>query len=168
MSSSAMADRPTSSNRTQRPDTLSRLAGHDTLWVECWVDPVVDQLGHDPRSDYVEIFWLPILGPSCTLAARRMASWLELEPGGYELPLGPFARSLGLGEAAGRHAPVNRTLARLIDFGMASLGGGTFALRRSFPPLAARHLSRLPAHLVDDHAAHVTEARTARTSGASR
>ncbi|MGH9299637.1 MAG: hypothetical protein ACRDZT_06945 [Acidimicrobiales bacterium] len=35
----------------------------DRLRVEAWPDPVVDEIGHDPRSSYVEIFWLPVLGP---------------------------------------------------------------------------------------------------------
>jgi hypothetical protein len=29
-----------------------------------WPDPMIDTLGHDPRSFYVEAFWLPILGPT--------------------------------------------------------------------------------------------------------
>lgn len=28
-----------------------------------WVDPVVDDDGFDPRSRYVEWFWLGVLGP---------------------------------------------------------------------------------------------------------
>ncbi len=36
----------------------------DRLTVEAWPDPVIDQLGHDPRSAYVERFWLGVLGPS--------------------------------------------------------------------------------------------------------
>jgi hypothetical protein len=127
------------------------------------VDPVVDRLGHDPRSGYVEVFWLPIIGPSCTFAARRVADWLDVEPAGFDLALVPFARSLGLGGASGRHAPVNRTFARLVDFGLARVGGSTFALRRALPPLAARQIERLPSHLVEQHAAHL--AATSDTHG---
>ena len=32
--------------------------------ITAWEDPVVDLLGHDPRSPYVERFWLAVLGPS--------------------------------------------------------------------------------------------------------
>ena len=35
--------------------------------VEPWPDPVIDELGHDPRSAYVETFWLPVLGPTTTI-----------------------------------------------------------------------------------------------------
>jgi hypothetical protein len=58
------------------------------LHVVDWSDPVVAALGHDSRSGYVETYWLPVLGPSCTLAARRIADWLEAEPDGFELGLG--------------------------------------------------------------------------------
>lgn len=32
--------------------------------VVAWSDPSFELAGHDPRSQYVERFWLPILGPS--------------------------------------------------------------------------------------------------------
>jgi hypothetical protein len=35
-----------------------------SLAVVPWEDVVIDELGHDPRSLYVERFWLGILGPS--------------------------------------------------------------------------------------------------------
>ena len=37
-----------------------------TLAVRPWPDPVIDALGHDPRSAYVEQYWLPILRPPST------------------------------------------------------------------------------------------------------
>ena len=38
----------------------------DALQIRPWPDPVIDTVGHDPRSHYVEEFWLGILGPSTT------------------------------------------------------------------------------------------------------
>jgi hypothetical protein len=148
-----MAGTTTSPIRSLRLDTLGWLTQHDPLSVVSWRDVVIDAVGHDPRSDYVEMFWLPILGPSCTLAARRIANRLDAEPDGFQLAMSPFARSLGLGAGTGRHAPVQRTLGRLVDFGMAGVGGDCFALRRMFPPLAARQIERLPGHLAREHAA---------------
>jgi hypothetical protein len=162
MQISDMTD-PTTTARTLRPDTLGRLTGRDQLRVIPWIDQVVDELGYDPRSDYVETFWLPVLGPSCVVAARRLAWWLEGEPGGFDLEPASFARCLGLGDGTGRHAPVTRTLARLVDFGMARLGVDTVAIRRRFPPLPARHVERLPERLARQHAAHIALVeRTAR------
>ena len=34
------------------------------LEVVAWTDPIDDAAGHDPRSDYVERFWLGLLGPA--------------------------------------------------------------------------------------------------------
>jgi hypothetical protein len=34
-----------------------------TFRVEAWLDPLIDEVGHDPRSAYVETFWHPVLGP---------------------------------------------------------------------------------------------------------
>lgn len=36
----------------------------DLLTIRPWPDEVIDALGHDPRSAYVERFWLGVLGPS--------------------------------------------------------------------------------------------------------
>ena len=147
--------------RTLRPDTLGWLTEHEPLHVVGWNDPVIDALGHDPRSVYVEHYWLPILGPSCLLTSRRLTDWLDAEPEGFVLELSALARVLGLGEATGRHAPIKRTVARLVDFGMARIGGGVFAMRRRFPPLAARHIGRLPEHLAEQLNADLAEALTA-------
>ena len=42
-----------------------------TLHVVPWSDPVVDQVGYDPRTLYVEQFWLGILGPPSLPNIRR-------------------------------------------------------------------------------------------------
>ena len=54
-----------------------------SLFVVSWPDPVIDQVGHDPRSVYVERFWLGILGPSATWLVRLL---VEL-PDGRSVPL---------------------------------------------------------------------------------
>jgi len=43
----------------------------ETLIVLPWADPVIDPIGHDPRSRYVELFWLGILGPTATIERWR-------------------------------------------------------------------------------------------------
>lgn len=127
------------------------IVAHDPLRVVGFADPVIDQLGHPVRSEYVETYWLPILGPSAVLAARRLVDWLDTEPDGFDLPLGEFSRSLGLGGSLANHAPVVRTLARLVDFGMAATGGSAHAIRRMAPPLPARYIGWLPDYLARSH-----------------
>ena len=64
------------------------VAVHDTpqtLTVRPWPDSVLDDVGHDPRSPYVERFWLGVLGPSSVVFLRRLAAELEANPSGFEL-----------------------------------------------------------------------------------
>ena len=35
-----------------------------TVMVVPWHDPIVDAVGFDVRSNYVELFWLNVLGPT--------------------------------------------------------------------------------------------------------
>lgn len=123
-----------------------------SLRVEPWADPVVDHLGHDPRSAYVEQFWLPILGPSTTLLLRRLASVLDRSPDGTEVELATVARSLGLGTTGGKRCAFVRALDRSTQFGLSQqLGAGRLAVRRRVPPLTQRQVVRLPKPLQADH-----------------
>jgi hypothetical protein len=124
-------------------------AGHSpTLRVVAWRDPLIDALGVDPRSLYVEHFWLPVIGPTCTWLLRRLAARLERQEGGFDLDLEDTARSLGRGGHQGRHSPFGRAMARCITFELARhQGQGTVGFRRMLPPLARRHLLRLPEDL---------------------
>ncbi len=124
----------------------------DHLRVTAWPDPVIDSLGHDPRSAYVEQFWLGILGPSTTWLLRRLAAGLEAEPEGFDLALAETARSLGLSSKNGRHSPFVRSLARCCQFSLAQMcGGDGLAVRRKLPPLNRHQVSRLPVTLQDAH-----------------
>jgi hypothetical protein len=133
-------------------DTNGWLVDHNPLPVRELCD-TYDSSWFDARSVYVETYWLPILGPSCVFAARRLAAWLQAEPNGFEISTAALATSLGLGSGVGRSAPIVRTLTRLVDFGLANISD-TYAVRMMFPPLSARQIMRLPDHLA---AAHATE-----------
>lgn len=125
----------------------------ETLTIRPWPDPVIDSLGHDPRSAYVEQFWLGLLGPSTTWLLRRLASGLEAEPAGFELHLPHTARAIGLGDKTGRHGPFVRALGRCCQFGLAQPHDRTtLAVRRKLPPLNRRQVERLPEPLQAAHA----------------
>jgi hypothetical protein len=125
-----------------------RATARTYLRVEPWADPVIDGVGYDPRSEYVETFWLPVLGPSTTFLLRHFTIRLEASPSGVDLEVEDTARSLGLGERLGQNAPFARTLKRCVDFEMAVWRGPRLlAVRLRLPPLARRHLRRLPESL---------------------
>jgi hypothetical protein len=123
-----------------------------TITITAWPDTVIDAVGHDPRSTYVEMFWLSILGPSTTWLLRRLVTGLDRHPDGYELPLAQTASALGLGNKGGRHSPFVRSLARCCQFGAATFSGSTgLAVRRRLPPLTRAQVERLPAELQEAH-----------------
>jgi len=128
------------------------------LVVEPWLDPVVDEVGFDPRSRYAEQYWLPVLGPSTTWLLRRFAAYLEESPAGVEVDVEQLARSLGIGERLGPNSPFARTVKRCVDFQMAEWRPTALAVRRKLPPLARRHLRRLPDSLRDEHEREAEEA----------
>ena len=64
-----------------------------TLPIVPWSDQVVDTVGHDPRSEYVEHYWLAVLGPSAVWLLRHLAHRFDDDPDGFELDSSP---SLGL------------------------------------------------------------------------
>jgi hypothetical protein len=122
------------------------------LRIVPWTDPVIDTLGHDPRSWYVEQFWLPIIGPTSTWLLRRTVAGFDTDPDGFDLNLDDTARALGLGGREGRHSPFQRALNRCVSFHLARHHGpGALAVRRRIPPLTRRNLDHLPLSLQTLH-----------------
>ncbi len=134
------------------PDVDAAPGGPATMRIVAWTDPVIDTLGHDPRSWYVEQFWLPIVGPTSTWLLRRIVTRFDSEPVGFELDLDETARALGLGGRDGRHSPFQRALGRCVSFKLARPHGpGALGVRRRLPPLSRKHLDRLPPTLQTMH-----------------
>jgi hypothetical protein len=110
-----------------------------------WSDPVIDALGHDPRSWYAETFWLPTLGPTALLLLRHLSDRFEEHPRGVTLPVADTAAALGLGPRDGEHSPLVRTLHRLQQFDLAHAHAPeVISVRRTLPPIHQRHVRRLP------------------------
>lgn len=132
--------------------TLDGISFGAQLHIRPQSDDITDALGHDPRSMYVERFWLPVLGPSTTLLLRLLAALLDEHPLGCSIDIEETARSLGLGERSGRHGPFLRSISRAIDFDMIRVTQArTLSVRRFMPTLSPRHLSRLPDSLRSAH-----------------
>lgn len=121
------------------------------LDIHPWDAPHADG-GHDLRGEYVERFWLPILGPSTLVLVRRIARGLDHAPGGFRIDLELTAAALGLGTAQGKKGPLPRALHRAQTFGFARpVGTDKVAFRTRAATLTVRQLERLP-HIVQ--AAH--------------
>ncbi|MGH9056000.1 MAG: hypothetical protein ACRDYY_09100 [Acidimicrobiales bacterium] len=124
----------------------------ESLDIRPWPDTVIDRVGFDPRSPYVERFWLGVIGPSTTWLLRRIAAGFDSSPDGFALPLGETARALGLGDRGGRHSPFLRTVSRMIQFELACVSGDAeLSVRRRLPPLSRRQTVRLSPALQEAH-----------------
>lgn len=121
------------------------------LHVAPWHDPVVDELGFDLRSHYVERFWLGVLGPSTTFLLRRVAVGFDTRPDGFDLDLADTAGALGLAARGGRNSPFARAVVRSTKFGLARLDGERYEVRRRVPPLNLGQLARLPEPVRAEH-----------------
>lgn len=91
------------------------------------------------RHPYVEVCWMPVLGPS-SVALLRLAPllWLDGVPAVHDR--NDLAHQLGLGRGA-RLAEVCHRLAR---FGHATWDGQRLVLPVAMPSLTARQLERVP------------------------
>ncbi|MEO7556920.1 MAG: hypothetical protein ABIV94_10010 [Acidimicrobiales bacterium] len=138
-----------------------------TLTVRPWPDEVIDRVGHDPRSAYVERFWLPLLGPSSVVLLRRLAHELDDQPAEVCLPLEPTARSLGLGIRGGRGSTFVKTLERCRQFQLVHVeaDGRTVLARRKLPPLNRGQVGRLPEPVRADHDRWIRSELVAATTG---
>lgn len=116
-----------------------------------WLDDVVDRRGHDPRSAYVERYWLAVIGPTATWIMRRFADEFDRSPDGFSIDLDHTACTMGLSFNRGGHSPFGKALHRCVMFGVALPTPDGYAVRRRLPTVARRHLARLPVDVRDEH-----------------
>jgi hypothetical protein len=139
------------SSSTLIDDTRVALQPLEWLWLSPLTDPAGHPGAHDPRSEYVEVFWTPVLGCSSVMLARRLADALDAYPDGLHMEMAVLASSLGFG-----HGPTGlllKSLSRLVGFGLAAFDVERcdYQLRLGWPSLSRTHLARLPAYLRDAH-----------------
>jgi hypothetical protein len=92
-----------------------------------------------------------VIGPTATLIMRRFADEFDREPDGFVLDLAHTASTMGLSYGKGQHSPFGRALHRCIMFGLAQPTPSGYAVRRMFPNVAQRHISRLPNDVQEAH-----------------
>jgi len=139
---------PAGESPPQWPDS-----GTSIITVLPWTDPVIDVKGFDPRSNYVERFWLSVIGPSTLLLLRRLARGFDEHREGFTVDLADTAIALGLAPRDGRNSPFVRALHRTEQFGLARFADHrTLRVRRRIPPLTRRQVQRLPLPVRSSHA----------------
>ncbi len=110
-------------------------------------DPRHDYRYHDPRSVYVERFWMSVLGPSAILFLRLIArelSAVSTNDDGVVLELSNVSRRLGLGFKGGKKSALMRTIERCCTFGMANrVDTAVLDVRTSIPPMPSNLHNRL-------------------------
>jgi hypothetical protein len=122
------------------------------MHVTVWRDRLVEERGYPASSLFVELFWLPVLGPSATVLFRRLNLLLKNHPGGITVEMDVLGLELGLGTAESKHAPLRRAIARLVRFGLAQRSAsGQLAVRRAAGPLSPHLLSGLDSVLQAIH-----------------
>lgn len=139
---------PNSSRYPQAPD----LRGVQIANILPITDPERDHENFDPRSQYAEDFWLPVLGPSTMWLVRKIADRFDHEPDGFELDLVETSHCLGIMGKAGRNSAFQRALNRMVSFQMGrTVDATTIAVRRFVPPLHQGQVRRLPERLQRRH-----------------
>ena len=153
----ARAAHPSSRGARSDDSTRAPAANLDLdtlLTVIRWDDPRATADWHELRGEYVERFWLGVLGPATTLLLRRFARGFVERPDGFRVSPADTAGALGMGRGTGRHSMISRTIERACQFRAAFVvDEHTLAVRSLLPPLSGRQLSRLPVTLQRAHGA---------------
>ncbi|MGA1344950.1 MAG: hypothetical protein ACO35E_03125 [Ilumatobacteraceae bacterium] len=116
-----------------------------------WPVPPGRGRDHDPRSAYVERFWISTLGPSATWIMRRLADEFDANPDGFVIDVSELAGSLGMSWARRQDSPFGRALHRCVMFGLARPGRDGYEVRRRVPDLGARQIARLTPEMRSTH-----------------
>jgi hypothetical protein len=118
-----------------------------TIAVTAWRDHIVESHpeSHPTAANDTLVWWTPILGPTATLMAHRLAGHVAkgAEP---QFTLAELARTFGVGRSSGR---IRDALLRLERFHVVSINGTTVAVRVALPPLMARQVRQLPPYLAE-------------------
>lgn len=119
--------------------------------VQLWHDPLVERIGFPVHGPYLESVWLPVVGPSAAWGLRCLNGWAAVQPDGVDVDLAELGEALGLtGQPSAKTAPLQRTLLRLVRFGLAEWSG-TLRVRSVLPPVSQRHLQRLSPRIQQSH-----------------
>lgn len=144
----------TTQTDTDPPSTQEPHGSVDRTVVRPWHDPALAAIGQDPRGEYLERFWLGVVGPSVVLLVRRFARGLAEHPHGFVVSLSDTARAIGLSGGTSRNSQISRTVERACMFRLLRrTAADTIEVRTHVPLLTHRQLQRLPLAVRTSHQA---------------
>lgn len=122
-----------------------------TIRVQRWADPLVEESGYPLNAAYVETFWLPVLGPTALWTARRLAGMVAAHST-IEVDVERLALAVGVGPDLGPNDTMPLTIRRLVGFGVMQGHREFYEVRTHLAELPLRRVERLPEFLRDEHA----------------
>jgi hypothetical protein len=120
------------------------------IYAQLRIRPWISLVGSPrfaPQSCYVECCYLPVLGPSTTWLYRHLGCLVAVAPEGMTIDVAELAVEHGLGQGVGPHAPISRSLRRLVQFNLARWEVEDLVVRPTVPALAPRQIERLTARM---------------------
>ena len=114
---------------------------------------------HPARGEYVETYWLPLIGPSSYLLLRALVKISE-DLGTYtsgptittHIPLAPLVEGIGLTYRQGRNSPMNKTLDRMETFKLIERPTpNTMTVATYLPTVTSKQLQARVPHLAALH-----------------
>lgn len=118
--------------------------------IDVVTDPVIEQRGYAVRDPYVEMFWLPILGPSAVFMLRRLVL-----AGQHGATRTTSLEELGLQLGLVRPQVMRHTLNRLERFHVATVHRNRIVVPSHLPPLTEHQVLQLCGSLRLAHRHHV-------------
>ena len=112
---------------------------------------------HSLTSEYVETFWLPVIGPTSFCMLRMLDRMYQPIAGitatpTTSFPLVEFAAAIGVGGNLGRNSVLVRTLTRLEAFSILTrTSQTTYSAATYLPDLRPAQVAKLPAFLQAIH-----------------
>ncbi len=115
------------------------------ITVEPWMIPNCGETRWPIRSKQVELFWLPVLGPSAIALLRRLDLIVATSTRPVTLETEELASSLGLRRSYGRASLLERAMERCIAFrAIREQRSSCYEVRQHLPALNPRQIRRLP------------------------
>jgi hypothetical protein len=134
--------------RSSRPE--ERLPTPDQLHIQRWFDPVVADTV-PANGFYTERYYSPIVGPTCLLLLRSLASRLETDRDGFVVETAELAARIGCSSRAGSSSQFWKALRRGVRFGLLRQAEERVMVRTEISPLTSRMVQRLPLSLRREH-----------------